>query len=272
MSDYILSNGRDADDVCLPCKAGLHASCEYAFDGELEVADACCCGEEYRLRDEIVAMLKAELHGQAELDGVDIDSEARALAAAAGTGQSARGDSGYIHPEAWPSKDNLGELKDPLSTGRKRVARMFPIPAGKMCEWAMLASAGGGIEPIVGCVGYPASDLHHGPDKNTLNNAKASLGIGTTENVWMLCSMCHNAWHAKNDPYYPKTRGNEKQRDYIADQATPFLPLPQFMDSFVAHDPDTRTDSPRIYTGEDFTRGREHRHEHDADTWDTDDE
>lgn len=271
MSDYVLSNGRDADDVCTACKAGWHAECYLAFDGSLEPIDDCCCGEEYRLRDEVLAILKAELHGQQEL-GVDIDAEAHALAAAAGTGQSPRGDSGYIHPEAWPSKDNIGELKDPQSTGRKRVARMYPIPVGKMCEWAMLAAAGGGIEPIVGCAGYPATDLHHGPDKNTLNNAKASLGIGETENVHLICSMCHNAWHGANDPYYPKTRGNDKSRDYIADQATPFIPLPQYRDSFVPHDPDTRTTTPRVYTGEDFTRGRERRHEHTDDTFDSDDE
>lgn len=271
MSDYVLSNGRDGDDVCTACKAGWHGSCEYAFDGRLEAVDACCCGEEYRLRDEIIAMLKAELAGGEPLDGVDISAEAHALAAAAGTGQEKRGDSGYIHPEAWPSKDDIGTLKDPLSTGRKRVARMYPIPAGKMCEWAMLAKAGGGIEPIVGCIGYPASDLHHGPDKNTLNNAKQSLGIGDTENVHLICSMCHNAWHGANDRYYPMTRGKNKQRDYVEDQATPFHPLPQFMDSFVDHDPDTQTTTPRQYTGEEFTRGREHRHQHDT-SWDTDDE
>ncbi len=269
MSDYVLPNGRDGDDVCPACKAGWHGSCEFAFDAQLEAADACCCGEEYRLRDEVVAMLKAELAGQQEL-GLDVDGEARALAAAAGTGQTKRGDSGYIHPEAWPSSEDIGTLKDPQSTGRKRVDRMYRIPAGKMCEWAMLAAAGGGIEPIVGCVGYPAQDLHHGPDKNTLNNAKQSMGIGDTENVHQICSHCHNAWHAANDPYYPKT-GKNGTRDYIRDQATPFLPLPQYLDSLVDHDPDTRTDDPRTYTGEDFSRGREHRHQHD-DTWDADDE
>jgi hypothetical protein len=271
MSDYVLSNGRDADDVCPACKAGWHGSCEYAFDGQLEAVDSCCCGEEYRLREEIVAMLKAELAGQQALDGVDVDSEAHALAAAAGTGQTVRGNSGYIHPEAWPSRDDIGTLKDPQSTGRKRVAKLYPIPVGKMCEWAMLAAAGGGIEPIVGCAGYPATDLHHGPDKNTLNNAKASLGIGTTENVHLICSMCHNTWHAANDPYYPKT-GRGGTRDYVADQATPFVPLEQYMMSYVPHDGETKTDSPRTYTAEEFTRGRERGHQHTDDDFDADDE
>lgn len=271
MSDYVLANGRDADDVCPACKAGWHASCETAFDMSLEVADSCCCGEDYRLREEILALLRAEINGQTELDGVDIESEARALTAASGTGQSARGKSGYIHPEAWPSKDDIGALKDPQSTGRKRVARMYPIPVGKMCEWAMLAAAGGGIEPIVGCAGYPATDLHHGPDKNTLNNAKTSLGIGDEENVHLICSMCHNAWHGANDPYYPKTSGAAKARDYVADQATPFLPLEQYMGSFVQHDASTKTDHPRTYTAEEFSRGRERKHQHD-DTFDDSDE
>jgi hypothetical protein len=41
-------------------------------------------------------------------------------------------------------------------------------------------------------------DIHHGPDKNTLNNAP--------NNVHRICKSCHHAWHAANDVYYGKKR------------------------------------------------------------------
>jgi len=50
------------------------------------------------------------------------------------------------------------------------AAKAAPIKPGSVCEWAWLLQAGGGVVPIMGCPGRPASDRHHGPDKNTLNN------------------------------------------------------------------------------------------------------
>src|SRR5690606_5035839 len=108
----------------------------------------------------------------------------------------------------------IGTLSDPASTGRKRVAEMYPIPVGLVCEWANKQHCGGGVEPIVGCLGNPATDIHHGPDKNTLNNAKVSRGIGVQENVHLVCSFCHNTWHARNNSFYP-------DYDRIEDQAKP---------------------------------------------------
>jgi hypothetical protein len=129
-----------------------------------------------------------------------------------------KGDSGYIDPAAWPSTENIGGFVDPESTGRKRVKKMFPIPAGTACEWAGLAKAGGGIYPIIGCLNNPATDWHHGPDKNTLNNTKMSRGVGAhSENVHIICSFCHNAWHAANDPTYPPY-------DRVLDQAKSWYP------------------------------------------------
>ena len=63
-----------------------------------------------------------------------------------------------------------------------------------VCEWANLKFAGGGVVPIVGCIGRAATDRHHGPDKNTMNNAPG--------NVHRICSYCHNTWHGANDPHY----------------------------------------------------------------------
>lgn len=112
-------------------------------------------------------------------------------------------------------------VTDAKSTGRKRAVMLAPILEGMLCEWAGLRQAGGGPIPIVGCAGNQLSDkkngdeeqgwlpghLHHGPDKATLNNA-----VGT--NLHRICSICHNRWHAANDPFYG-TRGEAHQ---------PFLP------------------------------------------------
>jgi hypothetical protein len=86
------------------------------------------------------------------------------------------------------------EVTDPKSTGRKRAAVLYPIEEGMVCEWSKLKFAGGGKHPIIGCLGRPASDRHHGPNKDTLRN---ELG-----NVHRICDYCHNRWHAANDPDY----------------------------------------------------------------------
>lgn len=122
----------------------------------------------------------------------------------------------------------LGEITDVLSTGRKRAAMLYPIYPGMVCEWSGLEFAGGGVEPIVGCNGnliYPTKDgsagtVHHGPDKNTLNNHPA--------NVHRICWSCHQTWHAKNNRYYGKRPSGD----------VPFLPKAEYTE----HDPDTRAD------------------------------
>lgn len=104
-----------------------------------------------------------------------------------------------------PPKD-AEDMKDPLSTGRKRAAEILPdhLLETMICEWALLKEAGGGVYPIEGCHGNKATDRHHGPDKNTLNNQR---GV----NLHGICSFCHNRWHAKNDPTYiePRPPGKE---------------------------------------------------------------
>ena len=207
------------EDVCRPCRAGLHDECSHSFDGTLAEDQECCCGGEFDLLDAYWKMV-AEDAAVRKAAGVVGDKPAgakNALMPGTPVVEKMRGDSGYIHPDAWPSEKNLGELTDPESTGRKRVVRMYPIETGMVCEWARRKYAGGGPAPIIGCMGNPATDQHHGPDKNTLNNAKASRGVGTTENVHLVCSDCHNAWHAANDPFYG-------DYDRIADQARPWLP------------------------------------------------
>ena len=121
------------------------------------------------------------------------------------------------------------EMADPTSTGRKRAAILKPIESGMVCEWKLLARAGGGAIPIIGCVGNPAKHIHHGPDKDTTNN--------NDENLHRVCSECHNRWHSLNDPFYGKrpTAG------------TPFVPLNGINHP---HDPDTIVELPVAYDHE----------------------
>lgn len=101
-------------------------------------------------------------------------------------------------------KERGGQLKDPdsitdkESTGRKRAAQLYPIFDNMACEWRNLYLAGGGPFPIVGCDKGIAKHVHHGPDKNTINN--------TPTNVHRVCPDCHNRWHALNDSSYPSPR------------------------------------------------------------------
>jgi len=134
--------------------------------------------------------------------------------------------------ESTEKKERGGQIKgaeditDVQSTGRKRAALLFPITEGMICEWASLKNAGGGVTPIIGCLGNKATDRHHGPDKNTLNN--------TDKNVHRICSFCHNYWHARNDEYYGiRPAGTE-----------PFIPLDGH--SWCDHDPVTKATTEEV--------------------------
>jgi len=208
------------DKVCLPCRIGLHDECELAWDDALEPDQDCCCGGRYTLRDHWKQIIAEDQ---------DIDSDGYPAPSAQAPGERKRGDSGYIAAAAWPGNADIGTLADPESTGRKRVKKMYPIEVGTPCEWSGLAAAGGGVHPILGCLNNPATDWHHGPDKNTLDNEKCSRGVGESENVHIICSWCHNAWHAANDPTYP-------DYDRNVQQAQPWLPDGEWS----VHDPDTR--------------------------------
>ncbi len=89
------------------------------------------------------------------------------------------------------------QVTDVLSTGRKRAAKLYGhlITGSLPCEWRGLQNCGGGA-PIVGCINGFAQDIHHGPDKFTLNNAR--------ENIHLICKKCHKHWHFINDPLYSR--------------------------------------------------------------------
>lgn len=128
----------------------------------------------------------------------------------------------------------IGEYKDPVSTGRKRAAVILPDEALGECEWKNLKYAGGGANPIIGCTGKAATDRHHGPDKSTFNNTRP--GEGDT-NLHAICSFCHNAWHAANDPSY----GPNGKDDRPADNST-WLPIGEW----APHDPNTKASSAEL--------------------------
>lgn len=211
----LASRSSSEADACNHCLAGIHSMC--TLD-----SDPCCCGGEADLdtrfmhieaaadavRYEVRAAYGLDRRGE-ELDGLP-----------AATGSKPKGESGYIHPDAWPSTEDIGTLVDPKSTGRKRQARMYPIAKGTACEWAGKKIVLLGLNVVViGCINSPATDLHHGPDKNTLNNEKRTWGdgVGDHENTHVICSDCHNSLHAKHDPLYP-------EYDRVAQQAEPWMP------------------------------------------------
>lgn len=192
-----------SDNPCFGCRAGFHNECEHVW---LEVIEQdCCCGGEVKF-DMAGNVLTQE-------DTADVTTGI---------------DNGYID-DGYQGTKSLSEYSDPVSTGRKRAKEMYPINAGMVCEWAGLKFAGGGVVPIVGCVGRPASDRHHGPDKNTMNNAPG--------NLHRICDHCHNTWHALNDPHYGERPEHTK----------PFIPLSGM---FAKHDPTTRATTAEIIEAE----------------------
>lgn len=178
-------------DPCMFCRGNLHDEC-LAYWGDSDPIDCACGGE-------VIFTATGEIK-QRSADSVQDLGDT---------------DTGYI-ADGYEAQKDISEYKDPVSTGRKRAAQMYPITPGMTCEWQGLKYAGGGVIPIIGCIGRPASDRHHGPDKNTMNNAPG--------NLHRICDFCHNTWHALNDPHYGERPEHTK----------PFVPT-----EYVQHDPKT---------------------------------
>lgn len=85
-------------------------------------------------------------------------------------------------------------LVDPKSTGRKEAARMFPLDKSAPCEWQLKKFVAFNGKMVWGCVNGLQSNIHHGPDKDTLRNVNG--------NVHRICFTCHNHYHAVTDPDY----------------------------------------------------------------------
>lgn len=204
---------RTYEAMCRWCRAGLTEECVTGFDSDTFCPPDKVTAAEYATATAVLEAIAATApRAKSPVspgDSLVVEVEP----------DRPRYDSGYIHPGAWRFQKNIGEFTDPESTGRKMVKRMYPIGAGVACEWAgkrVLGLPGG---TIIGCINNPATDWHHGPDKNTLNNEKASLGVGASENVHIICSPCHNLAHAQIDDYYPPY-------DRVLEQDRPWLPMP----------------------------------------------
>lgn len=193
-------------DPCFHCRTGYHNDCDLAWN---DPTVTCCCGGE----------VKFNANGDVKSDGADESTPTKEI------------DNGYIE-DGYEASKSLADYKDPISTGRKRAAEMYPITNGMVCEWAGLLRAGGGVVPIVGCVGRPASDRHHGPDKNTMNNAP--------QNLHRICDHCHNTWHAANDPYYGERPVHTQ----------PFIPMGELGVDWFAHDGKTKATTEQILEAE----------------------
>lgn len=206
-------------EVCYACRVGWHAECVGpAALEETSGLASCCC---------------------------------RAGDIVADVGALSPGIVGTIDTRRASKPDD--EILDQTSTGRKRAAAMYPIPSvaegGMICEWAWLANAGGGVLPIVGCQGNRIADIkekivddtpevifwpgniHHGPDKSTLNNDPG--------NVHRICPVCHNRWHTLNDGFYGKR----------PDGGKPFIPL---SGDLILHDKDSAATTEEIEYHEEY--------------------
>lgn len=196
------------ENPCHSCRAGFHAECMEIWHYEDMV---CCCGGGVSFDSAGNVRVEGEASTADVLGGEEVDG-------------------GYI--SEYEGRKSLGDVRDPLSTGRKAAAVKFPIEPGMRCEWAGLKAAGGGIAPVVGCIGRPASDRHHGPDKNTMNNA-----VG---NVHRICDHCHNTWHALNDPGYGERPIHTQ----------PFIPRGVKGVDWYDHDPDTKATTEEVLEAE----------------------
>jgi hypothetical protein len=196
---------------CFQCRAGHHGECFNIW--HFEDVDCCCGGE-------ITFTATGEVKHNGEDERLQGNrSDAKEI------------DTGYIS-DGYDGNKSLADYKDPISTGRKRAAEMYPIHPGMVCEWAGLRRAGGGVVPIVGCVGRPASDRHHGPDKNTMNNAPS--------NMHRICDYCHHTWHAVNDPHYGER----------PEHTLPFIPKGELDVDWFLHDAATKASMEEIIEAE----------------------
>jgi hypothetical protein len=224
------------DEVCTACRQNFHDECDTFWISLSELGfgftwNLCCCGGSF----DAYKALRAESQAADFGGGVGYVSEDTA--------------DGKIETyfDGFDGTKDPSQYADPMSSGRKKAARVAPIKPGMICEWAWLAKAGGGVVPIIGCPGRPASDRHHGPDKNTLHN---NVGV----NLHRICDWCHNQWHAKNDPFYGERPRNP---DGSIDATKPFIPEGT---EVLAHDPETRATDEEVYQEDGLRREEARKH------------
>lgn len=232
------------EDTCTACRLGFHAECDLAWvamQAGDEYDEQCCCAGAFDLEKALQVEARVDLlvggSGYVTPTGNENPGE--------------RASKLREFPAYWGTflgEKPLDEYRDANSSGRKIAAKLAPMEAGLVCEWAWLAQAGGGVVPIIGCPGRPASDRHHGPDKNTMRNE-----LGT--NLHRICDWCHNQWHAKNDLFYGERATRE---DGTIDPTVPFTPAPGL--PVHPHDPHTRASDEDVYREDAARRAEARKH------------
>lgn len=205
----------DDDEVCIYCVMEMCFLCDtpkYNKEDEEAEPDCCCDGTHGRLTLSPVGKV-----GRPVKESPDYSKLPKRFVTKGHRDETVDRVNGrpFLEPD---------QLTSPVEVGRARAKDVAPIPDEYECEWSMLEFAGGGIVPIIGCIGNMAADRHHGPDKSTLNNA-----VGT--NLHRICEECHNRWHQLNDEYYGPRPANN---------GVGYLPLSEYGEC-KPHDRSTRT-------------------------------
>ena len=187
--------------MCIYCGAKFHALCQ-----DVGADKSCCCKS------------NSAPTSLSELKNVEApcppDNEV----------DKGREGSVTVNGEELKRRKPVEELRNPKATGRKEARKVKDLDTEAICEWAGLRWAGGGTVPVVGCQGNKVSSIHHGPDKNTLNNSM--------ENLHAICSQCHSRWHGLNDRFYP---ADVPGKTWLPTEGTVYK-----------HDPHTKADAQAI--------------------------
>lgn len=217
--------------MCPACLLGIKSACteRHHFNPETGKFMSCIDWANYQTALEPNASPVGEF-SSAQIEASEFESDAITQHV-----QRERGPGGGFH------KDDA-TLKQPARVGRQRANRAKPIKPGDVCEWSELKYAGGGPVPITGCFRGVAATVHHGPDKDWLNN--------DLSNLHKICTQCHSMYHIKNDMFYVSERPTP---------GTPFLWNEDMVKGLEIkpHDPDTKATIQEIYAQIAERRGEE---------------
>ena len=98
--------------LCSRCRAGFTEECYGLYDPESVCPNVLIPLEVFYAAEQAVVLAGV---------GVSDEPTAHPKTKNAPTPSKPRGDSGYIHPDAWPSTSDIGSFKDVTSTGPSRV-------------------------------------------------------------------------------------------------------------------------------------------------------
>lgn len=219
-------------EICPACLLGIRSACtkRHHFNPETGKFMSCIDWGNYQAALSADPDTPVGEFSSAQIEASEFESDAITQHVA-----RERGPGGGFH------KDDAA-LKQPARVGRQRANRAKPIKAGDICEWSELKYAGGGPVPIVGCYRGVAATVHHGPDKDWLNNELS--------NLHKICTQCHSLYHQKNDIFYVSERPTP---------GTPFLWNEELVKGMEIkpHDTETKATIQEIYEQIAVRRGEE---------------